>query len=214
MQKQASYIVIYYPKIIIKQIQIILLLVLFSVKGSSQSKIAITIDDVPNHTSTQHLYTELDKLKIPICIFINEGRPLRDSSKTTVNEFLSQWAKRKYVTFGNHTFNHLRYSDVGFDSFKNDITKGEVITKSVVTLKNKKLKYFRFPYNDLGNDSISQSKIKQFISSRGYIIAPFTVESIDWMYNFLYEKFLALNDSINADKIGQAYVHKTMEYIT
>ncbi len=196
-----------------RTITILILLLLRISESQSQSKISITIDDVPNYKTTYNLIKVLDKLNIPIFIFVNEGRPKRDSSPIATNKLLEKWLKRKYINVGNHTKNHLKYSTTQLDTFKQDIINGEKITRKLIKKNNKKLKYFRFPFNDLGSDSNSQQKISDFLISMNYSIAPFTIESSDWMYNSVYEYFLKGKDSINAKKIGQDYVEKTIEFI-
>jgi len=179
----------------------------------SQSKISITIDDVPNYKTTYDLIRTIDKLNIPIFIFVNEGRPAKDSSKLTTKILLKKWFQRKNINIGNHTNNHLRYSTTQFDTFKQDIINGEIITKKLAKRYSKKINYFRFPFNDLGLDSNSQQQISEFLKSKKYTIAPFTVESSDWMYNSVYEYYLNNKDTLNANKIGQEYVEKTIEFI-
>jgi peptidoglycan/xylan/chitin deacetylase (PgdA/CDA1 family) len=196
-----------------RKITILILLFLRIYESQSQSKISITIDDVPNYKTTYNLINVLDKLNIPIFIFVNEGRPTRDNSPLTTNILLEKWLKRKYINVGNHTKSHLRYSTTHLDTFKQDIINGETITRKLIKRNNKKLKYFRFPFNDLGIDSNSQQKISDFLKTKNYYIAPFTIESSDWMYNSVYEYFLNKKDTINAKKIGQDYVEKTIEFI-
>lgn len=196
-----------------RTITILLLLFLKISDSQSQSKLSITIDDVPNYRTSFNLINELDKLNIPIFIFVNEGRPTRDNSPLTANILLEKWLEREYINVGNHTKNHLRYSTTQLDTFKQDIINGETITRNLIQRNNKELKYFRFPFNDLGSDSNSQQVISDFLKSKDYYIAPFTIESLDWMYNSVYEYFLNEKDTLNAKKIGQDYVEKTLEYI-
>jgi len=196
-----------------RTITILLLLFLKITDSQSQSKISITIDDVPNYRTSFNLINVLDKLNIPIFIFVNEGRPTRDNSPLSANILLEKWLEREYINVGNHTKNHLRYSTTQLDTFKQDIIKGETITRNLIQMNNKELKYFRFPFNDLGSDSNSQQIISHFLKSKDYYIAPFTIESLDWMYNSVYEYFLNEKDTLNAKKIGQDYVEKTLEYI-
>lgn len=181
---------------------------------SAQNKITITIDDAPNHLSSIDLMHALDNYKIPVCLFINEGRPISKKSNHTATQFLSRWAMREYITLANHTFSHSRYSAVNFESFKNDIIKGEKISKELAKKKNKKIDYFRFPYNDLGADSAAHDTMRFFLNSRGYTIAPFTIESVDWLYAAVYEHFLSLNDTAKANQMGRDYVSKTMEFVS
>jgi peptidoglycan/xylan/chitin deacetylase (PgdA/CDA1 family) len=184
-----------------------------------RTKISITIDDVPNtkkfradHYRSLLLET-LDSLNIPIAIFINEGLIYRTIDTAQNLMLLEEWAKRNFITLGNHTFSHLRYSDVTFDDFKKDFEKGEIISRQLSNKFNKTLETFRFPYNDLGIDSIHQAKMDSFLTSMAYKIAPFTVESSDWMFNAVYEHYISNSEYEQAAKIGALYVSKTIEYV-
>jgi len=196
-------------------LSLFLLVSAIAVKG--QSQVAITIDDVPNKTffikenNKHQILSTLDSLNIPITAFINEGKLFKEDS-IAKKEILNQWASRKYVTLGNHTYSHLRYSDVGFEAFTEDIKKGEIITKKLAVKNKKALKYFRFPYNDLGKDSVQHKSIKEYLEENKYQITPFTIESMDWMYNYVYEYYLSKNETEKAAKIGQDYVNVTLDY--
>jgi len=172
----------------------IFILIHFAATG--QSKISITIDDVPNTRLFEQdnyeskLLKKLDSLNIPIAIFINEGLIYRTDAFSKNFELLNQWAQRKYITLGTHTYSHPYYSKIGFEDFSHDIIKGEIITKELGKHYQKEVKYFRAPYNDLGKDSIEQFKLDSFLNKNGYISTPFTVESSDWMYNAVYRYHL------------------------
>jgi peptidoglycan/xylan/chitin deacetylase (PgdA/CDA1 family) len=199
--------------------QITLLLLLLATNIIfGQSFVSITIDDVPNTIKYQKdnfeskLMNKLDSLKIPVTVFVNEELLNKGASFDKNHELLENWVKRDYVTIGNHTFSHSRYSDVGFNMFVSDIEKGEILSKALVDKYSKKLEYFRFPYNDLGKDSLEHSNIEQFLASKGYISTPFTIESSDWMYNAVYENHLANKEFDKAAEIGRNYTEKTLEY--
>jgi peptidoglycan/xylan/chitin deacetylase (PgdA/CDA1 family) len=184
----------------------------------SQMRVSITIDDVPNTKTngngivSSSLLQKLDSLNIPIAAFVNEGLIYKTNSERENKLLLNEWFKRNYVTIGNHTFAHSRYSEVGLDSFVNDINAGVGLSREMSETYNKKIKYFRFPYNDLGKDSAQQVEIIKYLKSINYSVTPFTIESSDWMYNFVYEYYLEKNDTINAKAIGLEYVSKTIEY--
>lgn len=197
-----------------KQLLTIFWIFCFQVLTWSQRQVAITIDDIPNRTyfkenvGTKMLET-LDSLEIPICIFINEGKVMKQDSLLK-QEILKQWLSRKYITPANHSYSHYHYSEVGFDIFTKDVLLGEKLTRKWAP--QKKLNYFRFPFNDLGKDSLQQDSIRQFLRDHNYVIAPFTVESVDWMYNYIYDYYMAENDLLKAEEIGKAYVEKTLEF--
>lgn len=191
---------------------------IFCVSILGQLKVAISIDDVPNTSKYERdcfqsvLLDKLDSLKIPVSIFINEGLIYKTIHVSENFDLLNRWAQKEYVTLGNHGFSHLRYSEVGIDSFTEEIDEGDSITRQLSKLYNKKLFLFRMPYNDLGKDSLEQSKITDLLESREYLIAPFTIESSDWMFNYLYEYYLRNNKRIEADSIAQTYLEITIDY--
>lgn len=205
-------------KLFFKYLLLITITTLTYNNARGQFHVAITIDDVPNTKIFQAdsfkplLLEKLDSLTIPITIFINENKLNKTGVVSKNKQLLNNWTKRNYITLGNHTYSHSRYSDVGFESFANDIENGEIITKKLAKRAQKSLKYFRFPFNDLGKDSLQHIKIQEYLIHKGYHITPFTIESIDWMYNAIYEYYVQKNDKMSAEEIGKKYVSKTIEY--
>ncbi len=183
-----------------------------------QKNVSITIDDVPNTSRYKKdlyntlLLDKLDSLSIPIAVFINEGLIYKEDSISKNFELLDNWIKKDYITIGNHTFAHSKYSNIEIDSFRIDILKGEYISRELSKVYNKPLRYFRFPYNDLGKDSIQHMQIRNFLLNKNYIITPFTIESLDWMYNKVYEHYLEHGQTLKAKEVGNQYVDKTLEY--
>lgn len=178
-------------------------------------RVAITIDDVPNTRNFEQnqyqskLMDELDSLNLPVTIFINEGKLEYGKKKKNV-ELLSDWISREYATAANHTYGHSRYSDVGYEEFVKDIQKGEKYTRPLAKKNDKELRYFRFPFNDLGKDSSEHVQIADFLSSSQYISTPFSVETSDWMFNAVYEKYINQGELEKAKQIGEMYVNETI----
>lgn len=184
-----------------------------------QKKISITIDDVPNTRKFRldnyhsNLLTVLDSINIPVAIFVNEGLIYQTDSISKNLELLENWIKKSYVTLGNHTFSHTRYSDVGYNPFKLDIENGETNIKVIASKYGKTVNYFRFPYNDLGVDSLQQTKMDSLLKTLNYQNTPFTIESSDWMFNSLYEYYLTNGKIETATEIGKLYVSKTLDFV-
>lgn len=183
---------------------------------SGQKQVAITIDDVPNTAQYKNdvfkanLLNTLDSLNIPITIFINYGKLNQNDQVDENKKLLSSWLSRKYITAANHTYSHLSYPDVGFQAFKEDIEKGEAF-RDLLKQKNE-TKYFRFPFNNLGKDSLQHVQIKTYLRDEGFTIAPHTVESSDWMFSYLYDHYLKTGEQENAREIAKSYVTETIEY--
>jgi len=192
-----------------------LLLVVISHNIYCQKKVAITMDDVPrtnNPESSEALLNYLTENDIPTTIFINEGRVVRDSMALNV-ALLEKWIASPVITPGNHTFSHSRYSTSDFEDFTEDVKKGEYLSKPLSEKYNKEYRHFRFPYNDLGATKAQQDSIAAYLEAEGYRIAPFTVESSDYLYSYLYNHYLRKKDEDNARRIGKAYVNKTIDLL-
>ncbi|KOF03838.1 polysaccharide deacetylase [Roseivirga seohaensis subsp. aquiponti] len=205
----------------LKNLTIALLTLITHQLSFGQGKsISITIDDVPNTSKFEQdgfksiLMNRLDSLDIPFTVFINEDKISKTDFTQRNEQLLEVWIKNKNALIGNHTFSHPRYSDVGLDNFMGDVEKGERLTKAYASKHKKNLKYFRFPFNDLGLDSLQHTKVKAALSKKGYIITPFTVESSDWMFDTVYQYYLNNGQTSKAHEVGEAYVNKTIELVT
>ena len=151
-------------------------------------------------------------MHLPVAIFINEARIFYTDSIAKNLSLFSDWFKNENVTLGNHGFNHAMYSAIGIDSFKTEVLKGETVTKELGKKYNKQEKYFRFPYNDLGTDVLQHQQAEDFLTSKSYIITPFTVHSEDWFVTELYAYYKAHDMDADAKRIGDAFIKKTLEY--
>lgn len=202
-----------------KRLLVCILALALAGAGTSQSAISITIDDVPHIKNYKKngfesgLLKVLDSLQIPIAIFINEGR-LDATPEIDANlKLLEQWIKRSYITLGNHTLEHSRYSKVGFEAFSKDVLLGEEQSKPLAQKHDKSISYFRFPYNDLGADSISHVQMDTWLKDQGYYPAPFTFESSDWMFSYLYDYYLKQGNTRDAKRIAKTYLATTYQQI-
>lgn len=184
-------------------------------KNSSNLRVAFTIDDVPNtklfdvDSNTSILQNKLDSIRIPVAIFINEGLVYRGDTLAH-KELLESWIAQDFVTCGNHTYGHSRHSESSLEEFTRDIVKGLGLTESIAGKYGKSLSYFRFPYNDLGKDSLEHLAIKSYLRENNTTVVPFTIESSDWMFNYVYCHYLKGGDTAKAKEIGQLYVMETM----
>ena len=198
---------------------ILVTILLFSNYLFSQN-VTITIDDVPNTTVYKRdnynskLLKVLDSLHVPVTIFINEGKIFKTDSISKNKKLLEEWIQRDYITIGNHTYGHLKYSETEINTFSDDLLKGEFITKQFAEKHGKSITYFRLTYNDLGKDSSEHVQLESLLTTKGYKITPFTIESLDWMCNYVYEYYLNQKDFIKAHETGEYYVSKSIELFT
>jgi peptidoglycan-N-acetylglucosamine deacetylase len=203
----------------IKFLLVLILLAFASQLFAASKTISITIDDVPNTKLSQadgaqsELLNSLDSLAVPFTIFINEHNLKKTGDFAENLNLLASWLAHANATVGNHTYSHLRYSEAGFDAFTDDIEKGEQHTAKLSLKHNKDVRYFRFPFNDLGADEEQHTAVYRYLEKKGYKITPFTIESADWMFDVVYRHYQDNGMPEQAQRIGELYVAHTLQLV-
>jgi peptidoglycan/xylan/chitin deacetylase (PgdA/CDA1 family) len=184
--------------------------------------VAITFDDLPMNTKylqdgkqwieqTQKILNTIKKYNIPAIGFVNEYKlyvnDLLDSSRLKA---LQLWVDAD-LELGNHTFSHRDYHHTDEHIFFEDIIKGEKITNKLLSLKNRKLEYFRHPYLHTGMSLGKKKALEDFLRDHDYIIAPVTIDNGEWIYARAYENAYNKNDFELMKMIGQDYINYMMD---
>ena len=197
------------------------IVILFSVITLSQSDsiryISITFDDLPMNTKyledgtqwveqTQRLLSTVKKFNIPAIGFVNEYKLyVNDVLDSTRLKALQLWVDAD-LDLGNHTFSHRDYHNTDEHIFFEDIIKGEKITSELLSLKNKKLEYFRHPYLHTGMSLEKKKALEDFLNDHNYTIAPVTIDNGEWIYARAYENAYNKNDFELMKQIGSEFV--------
>jgi peptidoglycan/xylan/chitin deacetylase (PgdA/CDA1 family) len=188
---------------------------------AQEKSVAITMDDLFGaynnidiekiEDASDSLLTSITKHGVPVTVFVVEKSFSENGNTDKKLLEYNKWITNPLVTIGNHTYSHQNYSKTELSLFEEDILRGETITKELLKKTNKKLKYFRFPYNSTGKDSISRAEIYDYLNHRGYTITPFTIESIDYVYDALYCNFIKSGKTKEADRIIEKYINFTAD---
>ncbi|MBA4144817.1 MAG: polysaccharide deacetylase [Cytophaga sp.] len=190
--------------------------------AQSKKQVAITIDDVPftQWSDATHLQVKKaanEKLlqvftagKVPVTLFINEITLQGTEEKARI-DVLAKWLENPLVTAGNHGYQHANFNTTSVADFQQEVVKGEVITRQLLSRFKKPLKYFRFPYNATGKDSVSRFALEAFLKSKGYISTPFTIESQDYSFASRYQSELDKGATQAAEQTGRDYVAYTLK---
>jgi len=184
---------------------------------AQQRTIAITIDDLPvvsPHTDisnrqaiTRRILAHLNKAKAPVTAFVNETK-LYDSSGKPDDlqiDLLRMWLDQG-IDLGNHTYSHISLNAVTLSEYEDNILKGEIITKRLMTERGKTISYFRHPYLFTGRTMEIKSELGKFLTEHGYTIAPISFDDGDYIFAAAYEKALDAKDKALVKRIGKAYV--------
>ncbi|MEQ8469798.1 MAG: polysaccharide deacetylase family protein [Marinoscillum sp.] len=201
--------------------QPLLLLTLLSCYISfGQKQVAITIDDLISngpHKDLEHIEAVNEKIiqtaksfDITAVGFVNEEKLNRDGQRDRRVQILKNWLDAG-MDLGNHTYSHPSLYKTPLGEFKEEVIKGEVVTKRLLEEKGSSMRYFRHPFLNTGPDSLTKASFEQFLKDNHYTVAPVTVESSDYVFNKIYANAYLKGDTAEMRLVGQEYVEHTLK---
>ena len=186
--------------------------------AATRRTMAVTIDDLPfvhrgdtylpaAQRGTDAILAALKKHHAPAVGFVNEvqldgGGPGERAARTAL---LQRWVDAGHV-LGNHTFSHPDANGLTVDAYLAEIDKGEPVTKRLMQPRRPYTLYFRHPMTHTGDTAAKKAGIAQGLASRGYTIAPHTIENSDYLFDAAYE--VAAPDA--RARLAEAYLAHTL----
>src|SRR5436305_10301031 len=178
-------------------------------------EIAITIDDLPaaggNSMTGKEIVGMTSKLlgtlrdqKVPAVGFVNEKKLYKFGEVDDRIKALAMWPEYGFE-LGNHTFSHASLSRVTLKDWEEEVVRGETVTTMLLNQHHMTLRYFRHPYLDTGRDLETRRQAEAFLVSRGYRIAPITMDAWDWMYASVYEDARKRGDPALQQQLVSSY---------
>lgn len=184
-----------------------------------QRAIAITVDDLPagaaNFMSSQDILAMTAKLvatlhdqNVPAVGFVNEQKLYKPGEVDDRIKALNLWLDNG-LELGNHTFAHTSLNRVTLQAWEEEVVRGETVTRILMTQHKMPLRYLRHPYLDTGRDLQTRRDAEAFLSSRGYQIAPVTMDAWDWMYATVYDDARKRGDNALLQQLLNSYLDHT-----
>jgi peptidoglycan-N-acetylglucosamine deacetylase len=187
---------------------------------SPQRAVAFTIDDLPagaaNSMSAPEILEMTAKLlgnlrdqKVPAVGFVNEQKLYKLGEVDDRIKALNLWLDDGFE-LGNHTFAHTSLNRVTLQAWEEEVIRGETVTRMLLVQHKMKLRYLRHPYLDAGRDLQTRREAEEFLSSRGYQVAPVTMDAWDWMYAGVYDDARKRADTAMRQQLVSSYLSYTM----
>ena len=179
-------------------------------------QVAVTIDDLPSGMAdrlpaadltamTAKLLGTLRDQKVPVVGFVNERKIYKPGEVDERIKMLQTWLDDGFE-LGNHTFSHQSLNQIELKDWEDDVIQGESVLKILMTPRKMRLRYFRHPYLDVGRDLTTRRKAEEFLTQRGYRIAPITLDGWDWAFAGIYEDAKQRNDTALQQQIVKDYL--------
>lgn len=195
------------------------LLASFAVHAQAQRReIAITVDDLPSNSVglngkeidalNAKLVATLKQNNIPAIGFVNEGKLYVKGQVDDRIEALRNWLDQG-MELGNHTFSHMSLSHAPLKDWEEDVVRGETVTGALLLERKQKLQYLRHPFLAVGRDLQTRRAADEFLTQRGYRVAPITMDAWDWMYAVGYDSARRKGDTALQQKLVASYLDYT-----
>lgn len=168
--------------------------------AAGTKQIAISIDDVPVASTVpvslvevvainEALLRALKQHRARAVGFVNEDKLYRPGEVDARIDILRSWL-RAGMELGNHNFGHLGLWSSPLADVKDAVIKGEVVTRMVTAEQHAPLRFYRPPYTQTGRNEAEKAEFENFLASRGYRVAPFTIEHDDYLYGCVFDHSL------------------------
>ncbi len=189
--------------------------------------VALTIDDLPFVTgkdtpispqdvpaaiaANRRLLEAFARHRVPVTGFVIE-KNVEQLEMREGTQIPRSWIQQG-EDLGNHTYAHLDFSDLSVEQYEDQIVRGETTIVPLMQAANRKVEFFRFPFNHTGNSEAKHSAIIEFLSHRGYRLAPCTMENSDWMFAAAYQRMAARHDRSSQARLRREYLAFTAAQI-
>ena len=176
--------------------------------AAKERRIAVTIDDGPATGVGDDLEAFLriaDALResfvaenVPAILFVNERQLHVHGQRDARVAVLNRWLDAG-LDLGNHTFSHPNLNEVTLPRYLDDIIKGEVISRSLLEARNRRLIWFRYPFLASGKGETAHA-VETFLAARDYRIAPVSVDYADYRFAGFHRRHRQEGDLEKADE--------------
>ena len=176
-------------------------------------QVAVTFDDLPApygeledlRRITTRLLESVKRNKVPAAGFVNERKLYRRGETDARTELLRAWLDAG-LELGNHTFSHINLQKAPLEEYKDDVLRGETVTRMLLAERGMKLRYFRHPFLFTGTTPEYKRGLAEFLAGRGYTVAPVTIDNGDYIFAKVYHDAKKRGDAATAERVADAYV--------
>ena len=176
--------------------------------------VAVTVDDLPfvgyglpleaMRPLSRDLVGALAARKVPAVAFVNEDRLFVPGEADARIALLVEWLDAG-MELGNHTWGHVGLTQTPLAAMEDAVVRGETVTRWLLERRGRAIKWFRHPYTHTGTTREVKDAFEAFLSSRGYAVAPFTIEHEDWVFASADAKLAADGDAAGQARLLEAY---------
>ena len=182
----------------------------------ARREVAVTFDDLPVVTLpsydieklrdvTAKLVRSIRSNNVPAVGFVNETKLYKFGEVDARIALLRMWLDAG-LELGNHTFSHPSLQTTSLAEYEENLIRGETVTSLLLREKGMRLRYFRYPFLQVGANLEVKRDFEKFLAAHGYTIAPVTIDSEDYVFAAAYAKAEQRGDKASMKRVVEAYL--------
>src|SRR5262249_30545149 len=150
----------------------------------------------------------LRKHRVPAIGFVIERKLQVRGERDARAQVLESWLDAG-MELANHTYAHKAFSDVTLAEYEDEMVRGAVVALALMAARGRTMRYFRHPSLDTGRSREESAAFEEFLASRGYRVAPVTLENADYEFNDALNDARTRQDGKLAERVEAEYVAHT-----
>lgn len=184
----------------------------------SRRAVAITFDDLPGTAVAggncdaatmlelnRRLLAHLEHFEIRAAGLVTESRVCDELREEVLPRVLSLWLDGGH-DLGNHTYSHPDLNSTPLAEYERDIVRGERTVRRLLDERGRALRFFRHPFLHTGAEPATKQAVADFLQSRGYVVAPVTIDNQEWIFSAVYARAKESGDHETMRRVADAYV--------
>jgi len=184
-------------------------------KRSAKRRVAVTFVALPMvntfyapraEKDTRQLLASLAARNVRAVGFVNAGQ-LGNEGKTNEDKaaLLRMWLDAGHE-LGSEGYAHPNLFKTPLEDFKRDVLRGEEMTSQMARERGSSLRYFSYPYLNVGPDRETKEAFEKFLAARGQQIHKVTIDNWDWLYGKIYMDARRAEDEARMKRVADEYV--------
>ena len=186
-----------------------------SVAATPRREVAVTFVNYPGQiydagrlaNKSRKLLRSLSAHGVQAVAFVNESKFYKEDGQPNEArvQTLRDWLDAGHE-LGNETARHTDLYKVTPEEFEADVLRGEQLIKQLSAERGRKVRYFSYPYLNVGPNLEVRGRVERFLQERGYQIHQVTIDNMDWLFSNAYIEALRREDEAAAAAIRADYV--------
>lgn len=113
---------------------------------------------------------------------------------------------RGIFELANHSFSHADSNRLTLPEIEQEIVHGHRVTRPLAKAAGRVHRFYRFPYNHVGDTEEKRVGIEGILARHGYQLAASTIDTSDYLFNRAYERALKQKDEAMRSRVEKAYL--------